>query len=304
MNRFLTDKAKKKRWWEIPVGGFFTLLGYLTVKDAVAFYRLLRYVDVESLVLLAAMAYLIGTPLYRIIRWHVLKHRAELISERLSELDADHIPLTALDGVLGIRHAGKKIDDLIRHGFLKGLTTDGVNLITDLPEYIRKHSARPTEDAAVPKPATVPKPAAVPKPEVADPLDTIRKIRWLNDEIDDAAMSGQIDRIEAVTSSILQTVKEKPERAGEVAKFLDYYLPIALKLLESYRLMEDQPYQGTNIQTARQRIEEIMAKLVAAMEAQQDRLFSAEAMGVDAEIDALEKTMAADGLGSSQPFQR
>ena len=137
MNRFLTDKAIKKRWWEIPVGSFFTLLGFLTVKDAIKFFRVLGRADPESLVIVAAMAYVICVPLYNIIHWHILKHKAKVISQRLAGLNADQIQLATIDSVLGIRHVEKKIDDLISRGFLKGLTYDGMNLIIDMPETVQ-----------------------------------------------------------------------------------------------------------------------------------------------------------------------
>jgi hypothetical protein len=77
---------------------------------------------------------------------------------------------------------------------------------------------------------------------------------------------------------------------------MSYYLPTTLKLLESYRLMEKQSYQGENIQAARHRIEAVLDKLVTAAERQQDKLFDAEAMDVEAEINVLETMMASDGL--------
>jgi hypothetical protein len=69
-----------------------------------------------------------------------------------------------------------------------------------------------------------------------------------------------------------------------------------MKLLESYNLMEDQSYQGENIKAARRRIEDVLDKLVMAAEAQQDKLFRAETMDVEAEIIALETMMISDGL--------
>lgn len=126
--------------------------------------------------------------------------------------------------------------------------------------------------------------------------DIIRSIHHLNDEIDDESVSERIDRIERVTASILHTLKEHPERTEDARRFMNYYLPTTVKLLESYNLMEDQSYQGENIQAARRRIEDVLDKLVMAAEAQQDKLFRAEAMDVDAEIRALETMMAADGL--------
>lgn len=284
MNRFLTEKATEKRWWEIPVVGFLAVLGKVATEDTIRSYWLYRYTDPITTATVTALTFLIWLPIVKIIHWHIRRHRAKVVADRLEEHGTILIPLADLDRVLGIRHAERKIDDLIQNGFLRGIKNDGGNLIIDVA------GAAPVQpEQASPAPT---------------PLTTIQKIRWLNDEIDDAAVSARIDQIEAVTSSILQTVREKPERAGVVGKFMDYYLPTTLKLLESYRLMEDQPYQGENIQAARERIEDVLAKLVTAMEAQQERLFSAEAADVAAEIDALEKMMAADGLGESQMFRR
>ena len=99
-----------------------------------------------------------------------------------------------------------------------------------------------------------------------------------------------------MTASILRTLRERPDRADDARRFMDYYLPTTLKLLESYRLMEDQSYQGENIRAARRSIEHVLDKLVAAAQKQQDKLFGSEALDVEAEIDVLEKMMASDGL--------
>ena len=126
--------------------------------------------------------------------------------------------------------------------------------------------------------------------------DVIRKIRQLNDDIADAAVSERIDRIEAVTASIFRTIKEQPDHAEAARRFMNYYLPTTLRLLETYRLMEGQSYQGENIQASRRSIEAVLDKLVSATEAQQDRLFKSDALDVEADIRVLESMMASDGL--------
>ena len=109
-------------------------------------------------------------------------------------------------------------------------------------------------------------------------------------------MSERIERVERATAGILQIVGEHPELADDARRFMNYYLPTTLRLLESYRLMENQSYQGANIQAARRSIEEVLDKLVAAAEQQQDKLFRAEALDVEAEIRVLETMMTSDGL--------
>lgn len=124
----------------------------------------------------------------------------------------------------------------------------------------------------------------------------LREIRRLNDEIDDEAVSTRIDRIGELTLSIFTVVRQKPERADEVRKFMNYYLPTTFKLLKSYSLMEKQSYQGENIVASRKKIEDILDTLISAFEQQQDRLFRTEALNVEADIQVLETMMAKDGL--------
>ena len=124
----------------------------------------------------------------------------------------------------------------------------------------------------------------------------LREIRHINDEIEDTAVSDRIDRIGELTASIFRVVREKPEHAEEVRKFMNYYLPTTLKLLKSYSLMEKQSYQGENIQASRKKIEDVLDTLIHAFEQQQDRLFRTEALDVEADISVLETMMASDGL--------
>lgn len=154
-------------------------------------------------------------------------------------------------------------------------------------------------------PAEAPKPAEAPQPapkapqngmENADFEAKLREIRQLNDAIDDAAVSEKIDRIGELTASIFRVVREKPERAEEVRRFMNYYLPTTLKLLKSYSLMEKQSYQGENIVASRKKIEDVLDTLVHAFEQQQDRLFRVEALDVESDISVLETMMTSDGL--------
>ena len=146
-----------------------------------------------------------------------------------------------------------------------------------------------------------------PKPEKrrtgtdnADFEEKLKEIRQLNDEIENGPVSERIDRIGELTASIFRVVREKPERAEEVRKFMNYYLPTTLKLLKSYSLMEKQSYQGENIVASRKKIEDVLDTLVHAFEQQQDRLFRVEALDVESDISVLETMMTSDGLVEHQ----
>lgn len=158
--------------------------------------------------------------------------------------------------------------------------------------------AKPKPEPARPEPAPKRKAPEVKKPS-ADSEDfeaKLREIRQLNEDIENEAVSQRIDRIGALTASIFRVVREKPERAEEVRKFMNYYLPTTLKLLKSYSLMEKQSYQGENIQASRRKIEDVLETLVHAFEQQQDKLFQSDALDVDTDISVLETMLANDGL--------
>lgn len=126
--------------------------------------------------------------------------------------------------------------------------------------------------------------------------DILDKLHLLNDQILDDGVSARIDRIAQLTDNIYDVVEKKPDRAGDVRKFMNYYLPATIKLLGSYGMLERQSYQGENIVAARRNIEDILDTLVHAFEKQLDRLFAAEAVDISSDIQVLETMIAKDGL--------
>ncbi|MCQ2437594.1 MAG: 5-bromo-4-chloroindolyl phosphate hydrolysis family protein [Clostridia bacterium] len=164
-----------------------------------------------------------------------------------------------------------------------------------------------TETAPKAEPAPEPKAEPKPKREPAKPSYEVeferilQDIRRVNDEIADPAVSERIDRIGDLTSGIFSVVRMHPEQEAEVRKFMDYYLPTTLKLLNNYALMEKQSYQGENITTARKKIEGVLDTLVTAFERLSDNLFSASAMDIDADVSVLETMVKSDGLVKSGP---
>ncbi len=128
----------------------------------------------------------------------------------------------------------------------------------------------------------------------------ILSIREVNDRIDDKVISDKIDRIEMLTRRIFEMVRTRPEKEGQIRKFMNYYLPTTLKLLDSYAMLEAQGIEGENISAAKQKIEGIMDTLIEGFEKQLDLLFSAQAMDINSDIQVLESMMAADGLKENE----
>ena len=167
-------------------------------------------------------------------------------------------------------------------------------------------SQRPPEPTPAPAPA--PKPEKQPEKQTDMPeRDQYKKIldelRRVNDAIPDEEMSDKISRLEAVSAKIFEQAKSDPDKLPQMRKFMDYYLPTSLKLLNTYAELDNQGVEGENISESKRRIEQTMDTLVKAFENQLDRLFASDALDVSTDIDVMQNMLRADGLTDDTPFK-
>lgn len=165
-------------------------------------------------------------------------------------------------------------------------------------------SERPPE----PTPAPAPKPEKQPEKQTDMPeRDQYQKIldelHRVNDAIPDEEMSDKISRLEAVSAKIFEQAKSDPDKLPQMRKFMDYYLPTSLKLLNTYAELDNQGVEGENISESKRRIEQTMDTLVKAFENQLDRLFASDALDVSTDIDVMQNMLRADGLTDDTPFK-
>lgn len=159
----------------------------------------------------------------------------------------------------------------------------------------------PDPEPKKPRKAKAAKPAAAQeKDEYQKILDELRRV---NDEIPDEEMTDKISRLEAVSAKIFEQAKSDPDKLPQMRKFMDYYLPTSLKLLNTYAELDDQGVEGENISESKRRIELTMDTLVKAFENQLDRLFASDALDVSADIDVMQNMLRADGLTDDAPFK-
>ena len=125
-------------------------------------------------------------------------------------------------------------------------------------------------------------------------------MRRLNDSIEDPTLSRQIDHIEATTGKIFAYVMAHPDQKSQIRRFLNYYLPTTLKLLNAYDRLDEAGISGINIDGAKGKISEVMAAIVSAFDRQLDALYQGEVMDINAEIKVLQSLLTGDGLADNQ----
>ena len=134
---------------------------------------------------------------------------------------------------------------------------------------------------------------------IAERDRALGEMRRLNDTIEDAVISGQIDHLEDVTAKIIDAVVAKPAKLPQLRQFLNYYLPTTLKLLNAYDRMAAAGVSGTNIDGTKAKIEDIMGTICTAFDRQLDALYGEEALDISTDIAVLENLLAQEGLGDN-----
>lgn len=131
---------------------------------------------------------------------------------------------------------------------------------------------------------------------IAEKDAALSEMHRLNDNIQDEKISKQIDQLEALTEKIIAHIVDNPEKLPRIRKFMNYYLPTTLKILNAYDRMGAAGVSGENIDGTMLKVENMMDTIVAAFTKQLDSLFGAEALDISTDITVLENMMAREGL--------
>ena len=132
--------------------------------------------------------------------------------------------------------------------------------------------------------------------EVKEMIRTVNEyiiqIKKSNDAIKGEEISEKISHMQMIVEKIFQRVKEHPEFAPDLHKFMEYYLPTTVKLLDAYEELDKQPVQGENITNGKGEIEKTLDTLL-------DSLFEDTAWDVATDISVLHTMLAQEGLTES-----
>ena len=119
--------------------------------------------------------------------------------------------------------------------------------------------------------------------------------------IPDPELSRQIDEMESITNKIFRTVIEQPDKAPQIRRFMDYYLPTTLKMLRGYRKMDERKVSGQEAENVKDKIESAMDVVIGAFKKQLNTLYQNDILDISTDIDVLETMLKQDGL-SGQPI--
>lgn len=139
---------------------------------------------------------------------------------------------------------------------------------------------------------------------IAEGQECIRKLRNMNDNIPGEEISAKLFRLENLLKEIFEALREHPEQRHQMKKFMNYYLPTTLKLVEAYEEFDDLSAQSPEIIEAKAEIEKTLDTINSAFVELLGRMHRDTAYDVTTDAQVLQTMLAQEGLAGQDVFAK
>ena len=121
--------------------------------------------------------------------------------------------------------------------------------------------------------------------------------------IKDVEVRQKINEIMRITDKITQDAINDPSDIPQIKKFMNYYLPTTIKLLNAYDRMSAQGIEGENLDKSMKNINEILDAAIVAYKKRLDSLFANQALDIETDIEVMNTMLAREGLTGGSDFR-
>ena len=165
------------------------------------------------------------------------------------------------------------------------------------------------EEAASKKPAESKKAAEEKKsygPEIDPILEegarALGEMARIYSSVHDKEVRRKINELMRITDKITQDAIADPSDIPQIKKFMNYYLPTTLKLLNAYDRMSAQGIEGENLDRSMNNINEMLDQAIVAYKKRLDSLFENQALDIETDIEVMNRMLAREGLTGEKDF--
>jgi hypothetical protein len=129
--------------------------------------------------------------------------------------------------------------------------------------------------------------------------EMLTELRAERRAVSDKALADKLLTLENLCAEIFRAVYDKPSKASQIRKFMDYYLPTTLKMARAYRTLGERNVYGSEAAQARKRIDDALGVVLKGCQKLLDNLYRDDVLDITTDIDVLEQMLKRDGLAES-----
>lgn len=121
--------------------------------------------------------------------------------------------------------------------------------------------------------------------------------------VQDVEVRAKINELMRITDKITQDAIHDPDDIPQIKKFMNYYLPTTIKLLNAYDRMSAQGIEGENLDKSMKSINEMLDQAITAYKKRLDSLFENQALDIETDIEVMNQMLAREGLSGDRDFE-
>ena len=140
-------------------------------------------------------------------------------------------------------------------------------------------------------------------PIIAEGNRALSEMGRLYMSIKDVEVRKKINEIMRITDKITQDAIADPSDIPQIKKFMNYYLPTTIKLLNAYDRMSSQGIEGENLDRSMKSINEMLDQAIVAYKKRLDSLFENQALDIETDIEVMNTMLAREGLSGTKDFE-
>ena len=122
------------------------------------------------------------------------------------------------------------------------------------------------------------------------------QISNISKQIEDKEVVENIEQICDISNKIIDTLSKNPNKLGQARNFLNYYLPVTIKILTRYDEIETQRLNTTESKEFMESVKKMTEKIKNAFNEQLNNMYQTEMIDTDAEIKVFESMLKSDGF--------
>ncbi len=139
-------------------------------------------------------------------------------------------------------------------------------------------------------------------PVIAEGNRALSEMGRLYMSIQDPEVRKKINEIMRITDKITQDAISDPSDIPQIKKFMNYYLPTTIKLLNAYDRMSALGVQGENVDKSMKSINDMLDQAIVAYKKRLDSLFENQALDIETDIEVMNTMLAREGLSGDKDF--
>lgn len=126
--------------------------------------------------------------------------------------------------------------------------------------------------------------------------DTVEEMRIISTKLENPQIVQNTKDICNTSKKIIEAINKNPKKLKNVRNFLNYYLPVTIKILERYDEIENQNLTTKESKKFMKSVENMIEKIKVAFGEQLSNIYQTEMVDTNAELKVFETMLKSDGF--------